>query len=251
MSTLRHRLHSAGSATYQTLLGGGGLIARFAAIGTLRALWHPSYGITLNGSDVAAWRDLVAGYVLAQGTPGAQPAYNVTGHGTMPTIDYAGAQYLECVHADWNTLFGGDDANCVIALAHDCVGGDTCFAGLFGETIYERIMLFEKSSSAKREYYRAAPNLLYADPSSAFRHEVAENVGTTVKVFENGSQIATGTVNAGVLTLKRMVTGCIYYDADVPKRFATGKQGIVALYSTVSDHAALSALMTACGYGPD
>jgi len=249
MSTLRHRLHSAGSATYQTLLGGGGLIARFAAIGTLRALWHPSYGITLNGSDVAAWRDLVAGYVLAQGTPGAQPAYNVTGHGTMPTIDYAGAQYLECVHADWNTLFGGDDTNCVIGLAHDCSGGNTCFAGLFGTGVNQRIMLFQSTAQVQRAYYRGAGSRVYGAPSTDFRHEVAQNVGVAATIYVNGTSAGAGDIDAGAFTLSRFVTGCSYVDS--PTYFTTGKQSIVCLYSTVSDHAALSALMTAQGYAPD
>jgi hypothetical protein len=252
MSTLRHRLHSAGSATYQTLFGGSPAIVRqFAALGTLRALWHPLYGVTLNGSDVAAWRDLVAGYVLVQATPGAQPAYNATGWGAMPTIDYAGAEYLACAHADWNTLFGGDDANCVISLAHSCSGGNTCFAGFFGATATVRIMMFQSTSQGQRAYYRATASLAYGAPSTAFRHEAAQSVGIAAKVFVNGAQAGAGDVNAGSFTLSRFVTGCSYEDASGPIYFTTGKQGIVALYSTVSDHAALSALMTALGYAPD
>jgi len=254
MSTLRHRLHSAGSATYQTLLGGGGggLIARFAALGTLRALWHPSYGITLNGSGVAAWRDLVAGYVLAQATPGAQPACNATGWNGSPCLEFAGAQYMACAHADWDTFFGGDDTDVVLAAAIDADASTAVLYPVALNTGGTSWIAYVTDATNRDTYIRTATFINAADGATGKRHVAVQSVGTAATIFRNGADVKAATLNAGSLTLTEATIGTRTGAGGVPSNtYFIGTMGIVAFYSTVSDHAALSALMTACGYGPD
>jgi len=248
MSTLRHRLHSAGSATYQTLFGGSPSIVRqLAALGTLRALWHPSYGITLNGSDVAAWRDLVAGYVLAQATPGAQPTYNATGWNGNPCLVYAGAEYLLCSHADWNTFFGGDDTDCAMCFVHDAVGSGTQYlGGLYGSVYNDKIDVYPHSGV---DYYFRR-NLPIGKAASGKRHTLGRNIGTAGQIWINGVLGNSATLDTTAVTPLHFCHGCSY-NTGSPANYATANEGVVALYSTVTDPAALAALITACGYAYD
>jgi hypothetical protein len=218
------------------------------ALGVLRALWRPDRGITVDGSAVTAWTDQVASYVLAQATPGAQMTYAPTGWAGKPCLTCAGAQYMVCTHDDWNTFFGGDDANCVLALAHNCAVGNSEPLGVFGVNTNNRIFVWLVAAGAQVRYYRASVGLTGATNSggSGNRHHVARNIATASELYLNGASVGSGTVNAAAMTLTHVALGAqvlSYIDS-----YATGNIGPVALYSTLTNPSALTELWNALGW---
>ena len=238
------------SALRRLLLSGNvrSPVARFAALGTLRALWHPAYGVTLNGSTVAAWRDLVAGYDYVQATPGAQSTYNATGWAGMPQLEFAGAQYMACAHADWNTFFGGNDTNVVLAGAIDApADGAVLYTfGVYGATAN---WIARAKTAVNTTLYVRGGSFFAGAAATGKRHEAVESVGTVGTIYRNGSVLATQEFDVGSLTVTHAAIGTRMTSGSPDATYFIGKMGIIAFYSTVSNHAALSALMTQCGYG--
>jgi len=65
--------------------------------------------VTLNGSTVSEWKDIVGGRHLSQGTAAAQPAYTTTGQNGRNCITYfgSGKSLRASVASDWEFLHDG------------------------------------------------------------------------------------------------------------------------------------------------
>jgi hypothetical protein len=112
MSTLRHRLHSAGSATFRTMFssppGAAYLASRFSAIGggasAVRWSRPGAAYMTLSGSDVTQWNDLAGNG--NHGTDGTdRPAFVDPGGGADPYIVFTGANndHIDVPYAQGNS----------------------------------------------------------------------------------------------------------------------------------------------------
>jgi hypothetical protein len=226
------------------------LVRAHQELGVLRELWLPDRGIAVDGSACTAWTGCCAGHVLVQATPGAQMTYAPTGWGSKPCLTCAGAQYMVCTHDDWNTFFGGDDADCVLALAHNCNVNDGIPVGAFGASTSHRIFLWLLRASTKVAYYRISSALNGAANSggSGNRHHVTRNVSTAASAYLNGLSVGDGTVDVLPMTLTHVAIGAQVVSGAAPNAYATGDIGPIALYSTLTDPAALTALWNALGW---
>lgn len=222
----------------------------FAALGTLRALWLPTHGVTVVSDKATAWVDCVAGYTLVQATPGAQLTYDATGWLGRPRLTAAGAQYMVCSHADWNTLFGGNDTDTVLVAATDAAATATVRhrVGLYGAAIAD-IASLAATASSELAYQRGSLTYNSGATPSGKRLDVVQNVGTTASAYVNGALVgAPATLNSDASSLSAVCIGVYYRYLTPTGLYFVGSLGPIALYNTVSDHAALAALVAAYGY---
>jgi hypothetical protein len=223
------------------------LISEFSSVGVLRALWLPGLRATYVDDKVAAWRDLVKGYLLEQDDADARFTVSSTGWNGRRMFTCAGAQFMTCEHEDWNTLFGGDDADCALMLVHD-LADSTMPLGLYGATASHRIAMWFASSTARLIREGTDFSGGAGSQGSGLRHHVVKNVGAVASVYRNGLLVATGALDAASQTLERLAVCAMVIPEGNPTTFATGDIGAIALYSNINDEAALGMQVGRRGY---
>jgi hypothetical protein len=139
-----------------------GLIAPFQVRGAAGSSWSPvdlgaalrlwlkaDVGITLNGSDVAAWADQSGnGFNLVQATAAQQPAYNATGFNGRPTVDF--------VESDTNNLQSAHNVAFSLGTASSwfIVGQMHPETGIYGRLIvYVEATQADTGSSSDYDYF--------------------------------------------------------------------------------------------------
>jgi len=199
-------------------------------------------------ATVAAWTSL-EGYVASQATPGKQPVYSSVAWDGHPSLTFDGVDdILVCTHTDWNTLYGGDDANTVLVCALDSAAS-TSFrycVGLYGTTAVDVAAMLVDVDSVLR-YNRGGTAHGSDSAATGRRHDLVCNVGTNVAAYVNGVAAgAPGTLNRGASTLASVAIGG-YYLNGTPGYYTVGNIAAVLLGSTVSDPAGLTARLNAIG----
>jgi hypothetical protein len=223
------------------------LLAEYRSVGVLRALWIPGLRTTYVDDKVATWRDLVKGYLLEQDDEDARFTVSSTGWNGRRMFTCAGAQYMTCEHADWNTLFGGDDADCALVLVHD-LADSTMPLGLYGATASHRIALWFASSTARLIREGTDFSGGAGSQGSGLRHHIVKNVGAVASVYRDRMLMDSGALDAASQTLVRLAVGAMVVDAGGASTFAVGDIGAIAVYSTISDEVGLSAQLARYGY---
>lgn len=213
------------------------------ALGVLRALWLPNQGISLSDGKVATWSDMVSGYQLVQETAASRLAYDADGWDGMPCLVASGAQYMVCTHANWNTYFGGDDANTVIAMAHS-VEAPSVLVGIFGASTAHRSCMWISSTM---RYLRSSSSYFQGTLGSGLRHHVVRNVGTAGQIWRNGELSASSAIDAASITVSRVAVGAHVTDSAVDN-YASGSFGPIAIFSTLDSPAGLTALWNRRGW---
>lgn len=224
-----------------------GILRAHQGLGVLRALWLPDRGVWANGGVVAAWRDLVHGYVAAQATPGKQPAYTPTGWDGKPCLTFDGSDdILVCTASALVAPFAGTDSNTVLAVAHDSSDVTATVVCLGGTTTTDTAQYHLGASSADY-YYRGATNLSVASGSGS-RHTIVRNTGTNWEILRNGVSVAGPAAKASTtMAPGRLSLGAYLTDA-LETYYTAANIGPVALYSTLDDPAGLTSLWNKLGW---
>ncbi|RAK52132.1 hypothetical protein [Phenylobacterium deserti] len=122
-----------------------------AALGSsLLAMWDAERSdlITQSGGAVSSWRDVVAGYEMAQTTPAARPTYSATSFNNRPGITFDGVQQF--LEAGAIPLPAGAAPCEVWALVDQTAPGS--------DATGRRIFSYGSGTNDTREIYRITPS---------------------------------------------------------------------------------------------
>jgi hypothetical protein len=221
----------------------------FSRVGNWSGVWIADRGLTVTGSDVDVWEDFYSGHAYPYVPPGTPPTLSSTGWNGSLAVHFVPSQCLVCSDAGLIKRFESDNANTVLAVAHDCVTASKAVLGIYGATsAYKIEHILEIGSRDRFTRGSVGPTVLVA--VSGRRHMVCTSVGTALKIFRNGIDTNSGpaTSSSGPMVLDNVCLGA-RYTAGAGSIYMTGNVAFAAIGVACTDPPGLSTLLSKLNWG--